>query len=57
MEHWGDGRELMFNGPPDYIKHLADRAGAQYVNAERLREWLGAENPIPNSPNSQPAPC
>ena len=47
MEHWGDGRVLMFNGPPDRIKHLADRTGAHYLNTERLREWLGAGEPHP----------
>ena len=47
MEHWGDGRVVMFNGPPDRIKHLADRTGAYYLDAERLREWLGVGDPHP----------
>ena len=46
MEYWGDSRVLMFNGPPNRIKHLAGRTGAHYVDAERLREWLGGGTPL-----------
>ena len=38
---------MMFNGPPDRVKHLADRTGAHYLDAERLREWLGVGEPHP----------
>ena len=47
MEHWGDGRVLMFNGPVDRVQSLADRTGAQYVDADQLRRWLGAGEPHP----------
>ena len=47
MEYWGDSRVLMFNGPPDRIKRLADHTGAHYVDADRLREWLGTGEPHP----------
>ena len=47
MEHWGDGRVLMFNGPPDRIRSLADQTGAQYVDADQLRRWLGVGEPHP----------
>ena len=45
METWVDGQALMFNGPTDRIKQLADRTGAQYVHAKRLRHWLGSGEP------------
>ena len=47
IEHWGDGRVLMFNGPSDLIKQLADLTGAQYVDARQLRQWLGTGEPHP----------
>ena len=47
MKTWGDGRVLMFNGPPDRIQHLAAHTDAQYVEAERLRQWLGVGEPHP----------
>jgi len=42
MENWGDGRVLMFHGPPERIRHLACLIGAQYVGADQLRQWLSA---------------
>ena len=47
MECWGDGRVLMFNGSVEQIQHVAQRTGAQYVDADRLREWLGGGDPHP----------
>ena len=47
METWGDGRVVMFNGPADRVRHLAARTGAQYVGADRLRQWLGNGKPHP----------
>ena len=38
---------LMSNGPPNRVKQLADRTGAQYVDAEQLRQWLGQGEPHP----------
>ena len=47
MDCWGDGRVLMFNGPVEQVQHVAQRTGARYVDADRLREWLGGGDPHP----------
>ena len=47
MDCWGDGRVLMFNGPVEQVQHVAQRTGARYVDAGRLREWLGGGDPHP----------
>ena len=38
---------LMFHGPVEHIHRIAERTGAQYVDPDRLREWLGKGDPHP----------
>ena len=45
MQWWGDGRVLMFAGPLEPVQRIARRTGAQFVNAEQLRQWLGGGPP------------
>ena len=45
LDYWGDGRVLMFRGPDEQIRRIAERTGAQYVHPDRLRQWLGAGEP------------
>ena len=45
--YWGEGRELMFRGPTDQIRRIAEQTGALYVEPDRLREWLGGGDPNP----------
>ena len=45
LDYWGDGRALMFRGPDEQIRRIAERTGARYVDAGRLRQWLGAGHP------------
>ena len=47
MVYWGEGRELMFRGPTDQIRRIAEQTGALYVDPDRLREWLGGGDPNP----------
>ena len=47
MRCWGDGRVLMFSGPLRRVRRIARRTGAQNVNAEQLRQWLGGGPPHP----------
>ena len=47
LVYWGDGRVLMFHGPVEQVHRIAERTGARYVDADRLRAWLGAGDPHP----------
>ena len=47
MVYWGEGRVLMFCGPTDQIRRIAEQTGARFVNPDRLREWLGGGDPHP----------
>ena len=47
LDYWGDGRVLMFRGPHEQIRRIAEQTGARYVDADRLRQWLGGGTPHP----------
>ena len=47
MQCWGDGRVLMFNGPPEQVQRLAEQTGARFVEPPLLQEWLGGGPPHP----------
>ncbi|MDE0232829.1 MAG: alkaline phosphatase family protein [bacterium] len=47
MVYWGDGRVLMFRGPTDQIRLIAEQTSALYVDPDRLRKWLGGGDAHP----------
>ena len=44
---WGDGRVLMFNGPAEQARLIAEQTNSRYVDAQLLRRWLGGGPPHP----------
>ena len=54
---WGDGRVLMFNGPAEQARRLAEETGSRYVDPQLLRQWLGGGPPHPELEDFPTARC
>ena len=51
MQCWGDGRVLMFNGPPQQVQCLAEQTGARFVDSPQLLGEVARRRPAsPRTP-------